>query len=63
MASQGDDKLRISSLRSLSSVIKACQDRISAWKKTVLDAVARCWVYELENPGGEFVFMRKQQAR
>jgi hypothetical protein len=63
MASQGDDKLRISSLRSLSSVIKACQDRISDWKKTVLDAVARCWVYEFENPGREFTFTRKRQAR
>ena len=27
-----------------------CRDRIYAWKKTILDAVARCWVYESENP-------------
>ncbi|KAF9653060.1 hypothetical protein BDM02DRAFT_3108178 [Thelephora ganbajun] len=49
--SQEVDELRISSLRSLSSVIKTCRDRISAWKKTILNAVARCWVWELEKPG------------
>jgi len=50
-ASQQDDELRISSLRSLSSVIETCRNRIPAWKRSILDAVARCWVYELENPG------------
>jgi len=51
MESQEAHELKISSLRSLSSVITACRDRIPVWKKTILDAVVRCWVNECENPG------------
>jgi len=57
-SSREDDELRISSLRSLSSVIEGCQNRVFAWRKTVLDAVARCWVYECENPAANTATIR-----
>lgn len=47
----------MSSLRALSSLVKTCRDRIPAWRKTILDAVSRCWVHGLENPGRQFVFL------
>ncbi|KAJ7895955.1 hypothetical protein B0H14DRAFT_2558408 [Mycena olivaceomarginata] len=36
--------LQLSSLRALGALVAACPDRIPAWKGTILNAVARCWV-------------------
>ncbi|KAJ7783395.1 hypothetical protein B0H14DRAFT_3507099 [Mycena olivaceomarginata] len=36
--------LQLSSLRALGALIAACPDRIPAWKGTILNAVARCWL-------------------
>lgn len=61
--SKGAHELKISSLKSLSFVVTVCRDRISAWKKTILDAVARCWVHESENPGRKFFILQTNHQR
>ncbi|KAJ6516312.1 hypothetical protein C8R45DRAFT_1087411 [Mycena sanguinolenta] len=43
-------ELQISSLRALCALIDACPERISHWKGTILNGVARCWVGVVESP-------------
>ncbi|KAJ7895953.1 hypothetical protein B0H14DRAFT_3425910 [Mycena olivaceomarginata] len=45
--------LQLASLRALGALVAACPDRIPAWKGTILNAVARCWVGAVESPDPE----------
>ncbi|KAJ7783401.1 hypothetical protein B0H14DRAFT_2400764 [Mycena olivaceomarginata] len=42
--------LQLSSLRALGALVAACPERIPAWKGTILNALARCWVGAVESP-------------
>ncbi len=39
-----DRKLQFSALRILSVILDVCAPRITSWKETILDAIARCWI-------------------
>jgi hypothetical protein len=45
--------LQLASLRALGALVAACPERIPAWKGTILNAVARCWVGVVEGPEPE----------
>ncbi|KAJ7783393.1 hypothetical protein B0H14DRAFT_3893827 [Mycena olivaceomarginata] len=45
--------LQLASLRALGALVAACPERIPAWKGTILNAVARCWVGAVESPDPE----------
>ncbi|KAJ6627433.1 hypothetical protein B0H10DRAFT_1994498 [Mycena sp. CBHHK59/15] len=55
--------LQTSSLRALAAVIDACSERMSHWKGTILNGVARCWVTNLDSSPDSFPEGLKQELR